>query len=254
VRDLQKVIDAISSPLRRDILTLVWDRELAAGQIAAAFDVTKPTVSQHLGVLSDAGLVRRRAVGTSRRYRARQEVLTGLRGALSEPSKWLNADDVPERALADAFTAPVVIACVEVPTDQMSTFSAFTDAGVYSRWLGVPVRIDDGDFSCTLEWGTEVRGRYELVAAPRLLVMRWDFDDGKEPEPGSELTAYLQVFPVPAGSRVEVHQLVDTAQQAEFMEGAWTLVLGRLKAGIVEALDAGADVAGRQPRAKRRAT
>ena len=161
---------------------------------------------------------------------------------------------MPERALADAFTAPVVIASVEVPTDQMSTFSAFTDAGVYSRWLGVPVRIDDGDFSCTLEWGTEVRGRYELVAAPRLLVMRWDFDDGKEPEPGSELTAYLQVFPVPAGSRVEVHQLVDTAQQAEFMEGAWTLVLGRLKAGIVEALDARADVAGRQPRAKRRPT
>jgi hypothetical protein len=30
-----------------------------------------------------------------------------------------------------------------------------------------------------------------------------------------------------------VHQIVDTAAQAEFMEGAWALVLGRLKAGVV---------------------
>src|SRR5579862_5791416 len=101
MRQLQKVLAALSSPVRRDILTLVWDRELPAGEIAAAFDVTKPTISQHLGVLKQADLVTSRAVGTSRRYQARPETLAGMKGALSQPSKWTSADDVPERELAD---------------------------------------------------------------------------------------------------------------------------------------------------------
>jgi DNA-binding transcriptional ArsR family regulator len=252
VRNLQQVISALSSPVRRDILTLVWDRELPAGEIAAAFDVTKPTISQHLGVLKNADLVTTRSVGTTRRYRARPEALAGLKGALCEPSKWANADDVPERALADAFTVPVVVASVEVETDQASTFRAFTDAAVYSRWLGVPVRIEDGFFACTLEWGTEVRGRYEIVSPPNLIVMRWDFEDRAIPVPGGEMTGYLRVLPAGSGSRVEVHQVVDTFQQAHFMEGAWTLVLGRLKAGLVRALDADLPVEPRQCRAKRR--
>lgn len=57
-------------------------QDLPAGQIAAAFVLTKPTISQHLAVLREAGLVTMTARGTSRRYRARQEALTGLRGAL----------------------------------------------------------------------------------------------------------------------------------------------------------------------------
>jgi DNA-binding transcriptional ArsR family regulator len=252
VRDLQKVLAALSSPVRRDILTLVWDRELPAGTIAAAFEVTKPTISQHLGVLREADLVTARSVGTSRRYRARPEALAGLKGALYEPSKWTNADDLPERALADAFTVPVVVASVEVGADQASTFRAFTDAGVYSRWLGVPVRIDGGTFACTLEWGTEVRGRYEIVCPPELIVMRWDFEDDAIPVPGGEMTGYLRVLPTGKGARVEVHQIVDTPHQAQFMEGAWSLVLGRLKAGITEALDPGLPVTPRRRRAKRR--
>lgn len=253
VRDLQKVISALSSPVRREILTLVWDRELAAGEIAAAFDVTKPTISQHLGVLKGADLVRSRAVGTSRRYRARPEALAGLRGALYEPSKWINADDLPERVLADAFTVPVVVASVEVETDQASTFRAFTDPDVYSRWLGVPVRIDAGTFACTMEWGTEVRGRYELVCPPELILMRWDFEDDAIPVPGKAMTCYLRVTPTATGSSVQIHQVVDSPHQAHFMEGAWSLVLGRLKSGIVGALDPGAPVQPRPRRPKRRA-
>ena len=42
---LQVVLDAVSSPIRREILWLVWDDELAAGEIAAAFEVTAPTLS-----------------------------------------------------------------------------------------------------------------------------------------------------------------------------------------------------------------
>ena len=252
MRDIQKVIGALTSPIRREILALIWDHDVTAGEIAAAFVVTKPTISQHLAVLRDAGLVMTTAVGTSRLYRARQESLRGLHAALDGTYKWDAADDLPERSLADARTKPVVVAAVDVDTDQATTFIAFTDPAVYSRWLGVPVRIEDGHFSCTMEWGTRVRGRYEVVCPPELIVMRWDFDDDNVPVPGNEMTGYLRVTPHLAGAHVEVHQLVDTARQADFMAAAWTMVLGRLKTGVVDASKPAASLPARSTRAKRR--
>lgn len=251
MRDIQKVLSALASPVRREILTLIWDTELPAGAIAAEFAVTKPTISQHLAVLRDAGLVKITAAGTSRRYQARQEALRGLRGALGNPAKWNNATGVPERALASARTSPVVIVSAEVAADPDAVFTAFTDQAVYSRWLGVPVTIRDGRFDCTMEWGTRIRGRYELVVPPELIVMRWDFDDGNIPVPGGEMTGYLRISPALAGSHVEVHQLVDTAAHAEFMQTAWSTVLGRLAAGVTQALDPATVMPARPVRRKR---
>ena len=250
--DIQKVITALASPVRREILGLIWDREVPAGEIARAFSVTKPTISQHLAVLREAGLVSARAEGTSRRYRARQDALRGLRAALSSPGKWSSADDLPERALSAARTKLVVVATAEVSVDQQTAFTAFTDPAVYSRWLGVPVTISGGRFACTMEWGTHVRGRYELVCPPELIVMRWDFEDDNIPVPGGEMTGYLRVRPAgDTRAHVEVHQLTDTPAQAEFMEAAWTMVLGRFRAGVARA--AGPGPAGlRSPRPKRR--
>jgi len=252
VRDIQKVMAALASPVRREILDMIWDGELSAGEIAAVFPVTKPTISQHLTVLREAGLVTATAVGTSRRYRARQEALRGLHAALGSPGKWVNAGDLPERASSDVRTTPVVVASTLVATSQAVTFAAFTDPAVYSRWLGVPVSIEDGRFACTLEWGTTVRGRYEIVCPPELIVMRWDFDDDNIPVPGGEMTGYLRVHPHPDGARVEVHQLVETAAEADFMQGAWAFVLGRLQAGVVQASDPGQPMPNRPARPKQR--
>jgi DNA-binding transcriptional ArsR family regulator/uncharacterized protein YndB with AHSA1/START domain len=252
VRDIQKVLAALTSPVRREILGLIWDRELSAGEIAAAFPVTKPTISQHLAVLRQAGLAESTAVGTSRRYRARPDALRGLHAALGSPRKWINADDAPERASSDVRTKPVVVASTDVDTSQAVTFAAFTDPAVYSRWLGVPVTLEDGRFACTMEWGTSVRGRYELVCPPELIVMRWDFEDDNIPVPGGEMTGYLWIKPRAEGAHVEVHQLVDTAAQAEFMQRAWAMVLGRLKAGAARASDLAQAMALRPSRPKRR--
>ena len=251
-RDLQKVIAALASPVRREILALIWDRELPAGEIAAAFAVTKPTISQHLAVLREAGLATATAAGTSRRYRARRQALRGLHGALGDPGKWVNADDAPERALARARTGAVVLASTDVGTDQETTFAALTDPVLYSRWLGGPVTITGGRFAATMEWGTEVRGRYELVCPPELIVMRWDFEDGNIPVPGGEMTGYLRIRPRERGAHVEVHQLVDGQAQADFMQACWSLVLGRLAAGVEAACDPGAAIQPRPPRPKRR--
>ncbi|MGW1881403.1 ArsR/SmtB family transcription factor [Streptomyces sp. NPDC001970] len=71
-------VQVIAEPRRREILRLVWDDELPAGDIAARFDVTFGAVSQHLKVLRDAGLVTLRKDGTKRFYRADREALGPL--------------------------------------------------------------------------------------------------------------------------------------------------------------------------------
>jgi DNA-binding transcriptional ArsR family regulator len=48
---------ALSNPARREILTLLKDGKLSAGDIAASFPLTGATISHHLGVLKQAGLV-----------------------------------------------------------------------------------------------------------------------------------------------------------------------------------------------------
>jgi DNA-binding transcriptional ArsR family regulator len=81
---MEAALKAIAAPRRRQILTLVRDEELSAGEIASHFDVTRPAVSQHLNVLKEAGLVSERRNGTRRLYRARPEGLVGLKDFLEE--------------------------------------------------------------------------------------------------------------------------------------------------------------------------
>jgi DNA-binding transcriptional ArsR family regulator len=82
--EVDLVTRAIAEPRRRQILALVRERELSAGEIAASFDVSRPAVSQHLTVLRGAGLLSERRQGTSRYYRARPEGLAGLRDFMDE--------------------------------------------------------------------------------------------------------------------------------------------------------------------------
>jgi DNA-binding transcriptional ArsR family regulator len=81
---VEAALKAIAAPHRRQILTLVRDGELSAGEIAGHFDVTRPAVSQHLNVLKEAGLVTERRNGTRRLYRARPEGLAQLKAFLEE--------------------------------------------------------------------------------------------------------------------------------------------------------------------------
>jgi DNA-binding transcriptional ArsR family regulator len=252
--DVQRTLSALSSPIRREILALIAERDLPAGEIAAAFHVTAPTISQHLAVLRDAGLVTMEVDGNFRRYRARRDALRSLHATLwVDSSKWTPADDLPESNLAAARTSLSVIAHVDVPTDQATTFTAFIDPAVFSRWLGVPVTIDaNGRFAADMEFGTRVRGNYDEIAAPDLIALRWDFEDDNTPIPGGEMTGYVRFSTIESGTRVEVHQLVDTPAQAEFMETAWTMVLGRLKTGVASASNLAVDTPARAPRPKRR--
>ncbi|MDQ6879764.1 MAG: metalloregulator ArsR/SmtB family transcription factor [Candidatus Dormibacteraeota bacterium] len=79
---MQDALSALSSPRRREIVRLVWTRERSAGDIAAAFDVSWPAISQNLRVLRDSGLISERRVGTSRLYRADRDALRPLEAYL----------------------------------------------------------------------------------------------------------------------------------------------------------------------------
>src|SRR5438128_11971488 len=96
---MEIALRAIAEPHRREILRLVWDAELSAGEIASHFEVTRPAVSQHLTVLKEAGLVEERRNGTRRLYRVRPEGLAELKqfldGFWGERLETLKAE--PER-------------------------------------------------------------------------------------------------------------------------------------------------------------
>jgi DNA-binding transcriptional ArsR family regulator len=84
------LLSAINSPRRREILRLLWNEELSAGAINAAFpDVTFGAVSLQLRALTKAGLVSARAEGRHRYYRVHRERL-GPIGELLE-QMWADA-------------------------------------------------------------------------------------------------------------------------------------------------------------------
>lgn len=78
------ILRALAEPKRVEILKLIRNRELAAGAIAEKFAVTRPAISQHLRVLSEAGLVAERRDGTRRLYRLCPQGLMALRRFLAQ--------------------------------------------------------------------------------------------------------------------------------------------------------------------------
>ncbi len=82
---MDAALKALAEPRRREILRLVWSRERPATEIADHFtEVTRSAISQHLGVLKEAGLVSERRDGTRRLYRAERDEITKLRTFLDE--------------------------------------------------------------------------------------------------------------------------------------------------------------------------
>lgn len=70
---------ALADPTRRQLFELLAASPMPVGALAARLPVSRPAVSQHLRVLTDAGLVTARPEGTRRIYAARREGLAELR-------------------------------------------------------------------------------------------------------------------------------------------------------------------------------
>lgn len=79
---------ALADPTRRRILELLRDGEVAAGELAQGFAISRPAVSRHLRLLREAGLVHSRVEGHRRLYALDARPLAAL-DAWLEPYRGL---------------------------------------------------------------------------------------------------------------------------------------------------------------------
>ena len=80
----QRTLKALSDPIRREILNLLKAGPMAAGDIAAHFDVTAAAVSRHLAVLKEADLIRAKREGKFIYYELNASVLEEILLWISE--------------------------------------------------------------------------------------------------------------------------------------------------------------------------
>ena len=81
---LQSTLKALSDPIRREILNLLKSGTMAAGDLAAHFDVTAAAVSRHLSVLKEADLIRDKREGKFIYYELNASVLEEILLWISE--------------------------------------------------------------------------------------------------------------------------------------------------------------------------
>ncbi|MCY1383171.1 Transcriptional repressor SdpR [compost metagenome] len=79
---INTVFEALSHPVRRQILTLLKSGPMSAGELAGHFDLTKPTLSVHFNKLRDAELVAVERRGTSLIYHLNMSILEETLGGL----------------------------------------------------------------------------------------------------------------------------------------------------------------------------
>jgi DNA-binding transcriptional ArsR family regulator len=76
--------EGVADPLRRDLLRRLANGPGRVVDLAAAYDVTRPAVSRHLRLLTEAGLASAEDRGRERHYRLEPTGLVGLRAFLDE--------------------------------------------------------------------------------------------------------------------------------------------------------------------------
>jgi predicted transcriptional regulator len=75
-------LDALGSPVRRDILLSLRTRPLSVIEIADQFPVSRPAISRHLRILEEAGLVESKASGARSLYSVRIQGFSSVRDYL----------------------------------------------------------------------------------------------------------------------------------------------------------------------------
>ncbi|MEV4169016.1 metalloregulator ArsR/SmtB family transcription factor [Nonomuraea sp. NPDC049709] len=96
---MDEVAGAIADPVRRQILVLLRNGRLSAGEVAERFAISRPAVSRHLRVLRQSGLVRAELVGRQRFYTLDPGPFTELIAWLTpfvRPSGWEHRLDALE--------------------------------------------------------------------------------------------------------------------------------------------------------------
>ncbi|EBW2353369.1 winged helix-turn-helix transcriptional regulator [Escherichia coli] len=102
---MQRIFEALASAPRRKILAYLAHADLTAGEIAGRFDMSKPSISQHLNVLETAGLIASQREGQFIRYALVQNNLVNtLNGFMQDVCPVGRPIKKESKALADKGT------------------------------------------------------------------------------------------------------------------------------------------------------
>ena len=236
------LVAVLSEPNRRRLLELLSAGEQTVSELAAQFGVTRSAISQHLGVLSSAGLVQARQEGRFRYYRLDPVGMAALHDALEV--FWTHELEQLTTARPPKGREPNMNAetSVIVPLDPESTFALLTDPERLRRWQAVTARIElraGGEFRWTIVPGHTAAGTITEIEPGRRLVFSFGWEASEDLPPGaSSVTITLE--PTEGGTSVHlVHSGLTAEQAAGHLQG-WEHYGERL-AAAAEHGDAGPD-------------
>ena len=236
------LVAVISEPNRRRLLELLSAGEQPVSRLASEFGVTRSAISQHLGVLSNAGLVQARQEGRFRYYRLDPEGMAALRNALEQfwthELEQLAATRPPERGDHGMTAEKSVL----VPLDPDETFALLTQPERLRRWQAVTARIElraGGEYRWTIIPGHTASGMITEVEPGKRIVFTWGWEGSADLPPGAS-TVTITLEPAEGGTNVHlVHSGLTPEQAAGHLEG-WNHYGERLVAAARHG-DAGAD-------------
>ncbi len=201
---LDQALQAIAEPNRREILRLVQTNELSAGDIAARFAVTRPAISQHLGVLMTAGLLTMRRHGTQRLYRARPEGLKELREFLDEfweesLERLADLAEAEERRKGvTTKEADVIVKVIRIEAKPETIFSFFTDPQKMVKWKGIEARLDarpGGGYWVNINGRDVASGKYVEIVPFTKIVFTWGWETPGHPMPPGSSVVEITLTP-----------------------------------------------------------
>src|SRR3954447_20963933 len=191
------LIGVLAEPNRRRILALLAGGERSVTSLAAEFDVTRSAISQHLTVLTDAGLVVARQNGRYRHYRLVPGGLAALHDAID--SFWTAELDSLARSGRPTKGTDAVSydKSVFVPVSPDEAFALTTEPARLRRWQAVAARVDlraGGDYRWTIAPGHIAAGTVAEVEPGKRLVLTWGWEDSDDLPPGAS-TVTITVAP-----------------------------------------------------------
>ena len=120
------IFAVIADRTRRDILDTLRTGDKAVGELVEALDASQPTVSKHLKVLRDAGLVTTRAQGQKRYYALRLEPLDGVSEWLAGLAEAPVPSATDDGAQAERRSAPTAVVPPAAATARTAATTAHT--------------------------------------------------------------------------------------------------------------------------------
>ena len=212
----------LAEPNRRRLLELLSSGEQTVSQLAAQFGVTRSAISQHLGVLSNAGLVEARQEGRYRYYKLDPGGMAALREELDRFWTRELAELAAARPATEGGNGMTAEKSVLVPLGPEETFALLTEPERLRRWQAVTARVElraGGEYRWTIVPGHTAAGTITEVEPGKRLVFSWGWEDSEELPPGAS-TVTITLEPAEGGTRVRlVHSGLTPEQAASHLAG-----------------------------------